>query len=238
MVQTRRKKKIKKTGKENQCQCSSGCKNKSINDSPFCYFHRDNCMRASPLSGYEPEYDPEFWNNNYKIRETHNCFAYAYNVIDKKQIEKCTKENCDIPYPQPGSASGSPKFKSSKIKTCPDMIMRNFGDNPIIKMAKFTDKCPAGTSKIALIVDEDEDYHYLRQDKNKLWSHKPGGRNVTNLDASGKLIYDPSLADFNYKSKNNDGHLNYDTFCSYLCVPRLRPIRMKVGGGARKTRKT
>ena len=103
-------------------------------------------------------------------------------------------------------------------------------------MTTFTEKCPVGTSKIALIVDENEDYHFLRQDSNGLYSHKPGSRNVTNIDASGKLIYDPALADYNYK-KNANGYLNYDTFCSYMCVPRTTPVRVKVGGKRNKTRK-
>ena len=69
----------------------------------------------------------------------------------------------------------------------------------------------------------------MRQDSNGLWSHKPGARNVTNRDASGKRIYDPALADYNYK-KNADGYLDYDIFCSYICVPRITPVRVKVGG--------
>ena len=149
-------------------------------------------------------------------------------------MAKCNNENCDVPFHQPGMVSGYPRFKSSKPKTCPNMMARILGDNPKVQMTRFEDKCPAGTSKIALIVDGDEDYHFLRQDSNGYWSHKPGGRKVTNLDASNKLIYDPALADFNYK--NDGGHLNYDMFCSYMCVPRIVPVSLKTGGGkAKKT---
>ena len=88
---------------------------------------------------------------------------------------------------------------------------------------------------IKIVYAENEDYHFLRQDSNKFWSHKPGARKVTNLDASKKLIYDPALADYNYK-KNANGYLNYDTFCSYMCVPRITPVRVKTGG-RRKTKK-
>ena len=225
-----RKFEVQKTGHKHQCQCTSTCKNRVIDNAYFCEDHKNSCPRVGSLSGYEPDYNPSFWNNNFKIKETHNCFAYAYNINDQKQILKCKNKNCDIPFHQPGSASGYARFKSSNPKTCPNMMIRNFGDNPNIKMARFTDKCPPGTSKIALIVDEDEDYHYLRQDSNGLWSHKPGARNVTNRDASGKRIYDPALADYNYK-KNANGYLNYDLFCSYMCVPRITPVRAKVGGG-------
>ena len=111
------------------------------------------------------------------------------------------------------------------------MMARLFGDNPQINMARFEDKCPAGASKIALIVDENEDYHFLRQDSNKYWSHKPGARKVTNRDASGRLIYDPALANYNYIDKN--GRLNYDIFCSYMCIPRTSIVKMKSGGGSK-----
>jgi len=229
---TRKIKDVQKTGSKTQCQCSVTCKNHTHKHNALCENHMKKCQRKSPLSGYEPDYDPKFWNDNFKIKETHNCFAYAFNINDKDQIQKCKDKNCNIPFHQPGRGSGYEKFHSSKPKTCPNMISRMFGDNPNITMAKFTDKCPTGTSKIALIVDEDEDYHYLRQDSNGYWSHKPGARKVTNKDAAGKLIYDPALANYNYKN-NNNGYLDYDTFCSYLCVPRVTPVRLKVGGGKR-----
>lgn len=229
------KKVLQKTGKKNQCQCSESCKNSAMSNSPFCSVHQKECERTSPLSGYEPDYDPEFWNNKYNIKETHNCFAYAFNVNDPEQMSKCKDKNCNIPFHQPGMASGYEKFKSEKIKTCPNMSARLFGDNYNVKMTTFKDKCPVGTSKIALIVDEDEDYHFLRQDSNKMWSHKPGARKVTDLDASGKKIYDPALADYNYK-KTENGYLNYDNFCGYMCVPRITPVRIK-SGGRNNTRK-
>lgn len=222
------RKRLQKTGQKTQCQCSSSCKNKTMKHSAFCSKHKHKCMRKSPLSGYEPDYDPNFWNNQYPIKETHNCFAYAFNVNDPKQMSKCKKRDCNVPFHQPGMASGYPKFKSSKPKTCPNMMARLLGDNPDIQMTTFEDKCPVGTSKIGLIIDENEDYHFLRQDSNGYWSHKPGGRKVTNVDAFSKPIYDPALADYNYKSK--DSYLNYDTFCSYMCVPRITPVRIKVGG--------
>ena len=230
---TRKKKLVKKdfhhTGNKNQCQCISTCKRKATINSPFCELHQEQCPRKSPLSGYEPDYAPNFWNSQYKIKETHNCFAYAFNINDPSQIEKCKDKTCDIPFHQPGIAAGYKKFQTDKPKTCPNIVARLFGDNPNIQMCTFQAKCPVGSSKIALIVDENEDYHFLRQDSNMLWSHKPGARKVTNRDATHKLIYDPALANYNYK--NSNGYLNYDTFCSYLCVPRISPVKLKVGGG-------
>jgi hypothetical protein len=108
------------------------------------------------------------------------------------------------------------------------MIARLLGDNPGLKMTTFETKCPAHTSKIALVVDPDEDYHFYRQDKNRYWSHKPGGTAVTNKDASSRFIYDPALAARNYT--DNDSTLDYDTFCGYFCLARDKPLHIKIGG--------
>lgn len=155
------------------------------------------------------------------------------NVHDPKQFTACLEsKNCNVPFHQPGSASGHPRFSTQKFKTCSDMVGRLLGDNPTMKVSTFTGKCPARTSKIALVVDADEDYHFFRQDSNGMWSHKPGGTPVTNVDADGRTIYDPKLANRNYDQKGSK--LNYDVFCSYMCVPRDRPLYLKVGGARRR----
>jgi hypothetical protein len=188
------------------------------------------------MSGWEPKYDPEHWNKYMPLRETHNCFSYAFNVNDEKQVGRCKgKKRCDTPFHQPGAAAGFKGFSSKRPKTCPNMIARILGDNPNVQMTTFEDKCPTNSSKIALVVDESEDYHFFRQDSNGYWSHKPGARRVTNLDASGHKIWNPRLADLNYN--NGQGYLNYDIFCGYMCAPRTTPVFMRAAGGGAKTRK-
>ena len=110
------------------------------------------------------------------------------------------------------------------------------GDNPSVVMREFEQRCPAGTSKIALVIDQSDDYHFLRQDKSGYWSQKSGARPVTDLDAGHHQIWDPQLADANFS--NHEGVLNYDVFCGYLCVPRKKPLFMHVGGkrGVTRTR--
>ena len=191
------------------------------------------------MTGAEPAYDPELWNSRMEYRETHNCFSYAMNAYDPKQIARCRgKEECNAPFHQPGSASGHGGFEDKRPKTCPNLFVRTRGDNPSIQPTTFTKQCPAGFSKIALIIDESDDYHYLRQDSNGYWSHKPGARSVTNVDAAGHPIWDPKLAHYNY-TKDGTSTLNYDVWCSYMCVPRNRPLFLRVaGGGTRRQRPT
>lgn len=144
---------------------------------------------------------------------------YALNILDPKQIYKClTSKNCNLPFHQPGLVAGFLGFDADRPKTCPEMIARILGDNPSIKESAFEQVCPKGSSKIALVVDEDQDYHFLRQDSDGWWSQKGGAKPVTKLDAGGHPIWDPQLADNNWT--NSHGVLNYDVFCGYLCVPR------------------
>jgi hypothetical protein len=144
---------------------------------------------------------------------------YALNILDPKQIVRCRmSEDCDLPFHQPGLVAGFMGFQGNRPKTCPEMIARIVGDNPSIRPSSFEQKCPRGTSKIALVVDEDQDYHFLRQDSDGWWSQKGGAKPVTKMDAGNHPIWDPELADNNWT--NASGVLNYDVFCGYLCVPR------------------
>ena len=196
----------------------------------------------SPMSGAEPIRDLDAWNKNKSLKETHNCFTYSMNVVDTKLIKKCNETaNCNVGFHQPGYASGYGHFPEKRRKGCIDMVSRMWGDNPDVRAIKFHQRCPEGTSKIALIVDPKRDYHFLRQDKvdnqeeNGTWSHKPGSMDVTTKDASGRPILRPDRALFVYKDSKDS--LEYTKFCGYYCVPRGKPLYLmsnaRVEGGAK-----
>ena len=209
---------------QGRCQCDPNCKNPPLDNSPFCAEHMNFCPRKSPMSGYEPNFDPDLYNKHEGVKNAQNCFAYAFDY--RRLPKNCTKESCSIPFPQPGLKSGYPKWSKVKGKRCPDLTARLLGDVPDLKLKSFEDQCPKKYSKIALVVDEDEDYHFYRQDSNGYWSHKPGATDVTHIDGTGRPIYDPQLASRKYPSSG----LHYDEFCSYLCVPRRRRLTLKRGG--------
>jgi hypothetical protein len=211
-----------------RCQCMSTCPNPPLPKQAFCAEHIKSCPRQAPLSGAEPRYEPWKWNTS-KVQKTHNCFSYAFNIFDIKQLEACEKDPlCDVPFHQPGSVSGYPAFNDTDPKTCPNMIARIMGDNITVTPSAFELRCPKGSSKIALVVDEDQDYHFLRQDSNGYFSQKSGEMPVTNLDSLGHKIFDVALA--NHDFRHTKSTLNYDRFCGYFCVPRNRPLYAKVGG--------
>ena len=84
------------------------------------------------------------------------------------------------------------------------MIKSIMDDNKNIKLSSFYKRCPKKYYKGVVVVDsKNPTYHFLRQDNNLFWSHKPGTTPVTNKDASGRLIAVPHLSDMNY-SKNQE----------------------------------
>lgn len=217
-----------------RCQCNENCKEVPLTNSSFCKKHQ-KCGALSPLTGYEPSYNPQKFNKTRRVRESHNCFAYAFDYIELPDQTKCDEKKCDVPFHQPGYASGYPKWSEIRTKRCPELLARLRGDIPgLIAPVKFQEKCPSGSSKVAVIkTKKNTDYHFARQDKNGFWSHKPGGTEVTNLDASDRPIARPDLADWDYTKKGSD--LNYEIFCAYMCVPKNKKLYFKRGG--RKTRR-
>jgi hypothetical protein len=198
----------------------------------FCAYHAEKgCPIKSPLTGAEPAYEPESYNNDKAIRHSHNCYAYAMNVKDAAKIKEC-REKGQCRFHVPGKEKGHPDFSGQMGKTCSDVIGRTMGSEPRGYLVNFATQCKKGYSKIAAVVDRRRDLHYYRQDSNGWWSHKPGGTPVTNLDADGRPIYDPKLANRNYDGSGSK--LNYDIFCSYMCVPRDRPLYLKIGGNRRR----
>ena len=40
-----------------------------------------------------PMYEPNKWNSNKYVKKSHNCYAYALNLIDSKQTKHCKQLN-------------------------------------------------------------------------------------------------------------------------------------------------
>jgi hypothetical protein len=167
----------------------------------------------------------DVWNSKKPLKESHNCFAYAMNGIDPNLVKECKDDkDCNVGFHQPGYAAGFGKFSDQNEKGCGDMVSRLWGDNPKIRASSFVERCPYQTSKIALIVDPKRDYHFLRQDPDGYWSHKPGAMDVTRLDATDRPILRPDRATFIYTKHKEP--LTYTKFCGYFCVPRMNPVHM------------
>ena len=213
------------------CQCDPTCTLPPLTGSPFCKKHQHNCGRMAPLSEYEPDYNPSKYNKHPGLKSSQNCFAYAFHhtILPKN----CTNDSCNASFHQPGIKSGHRHWSEVNGKRCPDLLGRLLGDVPSIRLSTFTNRCPKNMTKAAVVTDENEDYHFYRQDSNGYWSHKPGSTDVTNKDATGRFIYDPALAARYYEKSG----LDYKNFCGYFCLPAKKHIKLQRAGSRRKKSK-
>ncbi len=159
-----------------------------------------------PTSGFEHAFEPALWNDGGLIQNSTNCYAYMLN------------RPWGFPAGhklQPGELHGNPLSSASDVNAFriielvrQDAIFEGF----IFEDAPPDQACPAGTYKVALVVDPGVDYHWYRQNPDGTWSGKGGHGAATDLDASGNVITDPRTADRNY------GFINYYEFGGFFCV--------------------
>lgn len=157
--------------------------------------------KLSPLSGSEHDYEPDLWNLDDKIRNSHNCYTYATSKITKGLRSKA----------QPGYASGFHHIGRDEFD-CKSFYKRLRKDSPGAHLAQFDKSCIPGFYKVFLALDPGNDYHWWKMDSDGYWSHKPGSTNVTNLDASQKRIGNPLTSNRKFV------HRNYYKPCFFACV--------------------
>jgi hypothetical protein len=151
------------------------CQKLAINNTDFCEKHQD-CGKfiGNFLNSYELPYEPELWNGNSDLKNSHNCYTYFLNNHIRPVSDKCkqyTKKNqqskCGKLKPQPGDFSELLKNGSLQMKerqyTCPAMVKKVISDNPSITETQYYDKCPPGSYKGSVVVDPGNTYHFYRQ---------------------------------------------------------------------------
>lgn len=156
----------------------------------------------------KPTYTPDNWNDNDKIQKNNNCYSYAFMDLDEKRSHRMGV----------GEEHGLGKIKKENYN-CATFEKNMIQERDGIEITTNDEKCPCGSYKIALFLDsndaDNKDFHFYRQDKNDQWSHKIGGTEATNLDASGNVINDIEAADKDYINYKKD----YNETCGYYCVP-------------------
>lgn len=183
----------------------------------------------SPLSGDDPPFDPARWNDKKKIRKTHNCYAYVFDIINENFDRK----------PQPGYYSGYDHMSNDEIRSCDKLMERVKSDNPSVISSTFDKKCPKGYRKgyVAVDTSDNPDYHFYRLDKDGTWSHKPGSTRARMENFDGKVILRPDKA-----RRESESHY-YDRSCGYFCFnPKEgnisnKPNHPKKGGRRKLLRK-
>lgn len=169
-------------------------------------------------------FNPEFWNDKDAI-ELANCYAHAMNVNVQTPRARL----------QPGEIGQVPVDIRQPILQVANNLIRaveqdiSTGMGRIVKLRSCTDDdIPQGEEyKVAFVVAPEAsnanrifDYHWYRENKNGVWSHKPGLTDATTEDNSKKTINadnKPEQCDRNYNR-----NLNYSIFCGYYMVTYSR----------------
>jgi len=155
-----------------------------------------------------PRWEPHVWAG--AVQTSTNCYAYACNDPNGHPQGK----------PQPGQAGGywgwvawdehrRPQMTDASVRLAvmvDDQTRHNRRLGQLIPLIRLrNDPVPdsvvnvPGHYLIALVTDQGgRDYHWLRQDDDGMWSHKPGSDPVTNVDGSNAPISDPRTCNLNY----------------------------------------
>ena len=183
-----------------------------------------------PLSGYELDYNPTYWNddtileydkdlNQLYFRSYYNCYNYALDTISYHFMQPGRGTNDDITL--------------YEIIDIDILLSKIYSDSEecgftFIPVSRY-EICPIGTYKVALVIDNentsgsflkpDYDYHWYRQNSDGTWSHKPGQGKVINTEhihLDGDAIIDPKTC-----SRYVNYLYNYNVFVGYFAVSPL-----------------
>ena len=156
-----------------------------------------NTPIRGPDNATEVRYDPKHDDEGCFIlmQGENNCYNYGTDVLTNT-------------FAQPGRGSGvCPRTKRPCIpNTCDDVRKAAASDGLVFAGRKLPTKLPSIGHYVSLHIWPETNFHWLRQDANLTWSHKPGGSPVRNVDNDGNIITDPSKANVS----------PWSTHCGYL----------------------
>ncbi len=139
-----------------------------------------------------------FVTNAYSTNTPTNTFAQPGRYSGRPILGKITCEKVKRAAMSDGLIPCLPKRRSKgdEESSAPDLL------------AKATD---VTGHLVAMVVAPGVDYHWLRLDDNRRWSHKPGQTAVTDKDNRGRKILDPKQWEKYQKM--------YTHFCGHFFVP-------------------
>jgi hypothetical protein len=103
--------------------------------------NKNDMNGLSPLSGYEPTYNPKYWNDNKNIKNNNNCYSYSVN-----------NKNHQFGKPQPGYFARFNHIKDNQYK-CVSFFKRILNDIPSVYLTSFKQKCKNGFHKAFFAID-------------------------------------------------------------------------------------
>mmetsp|Transcript_16831 Transcript_16831/g.36201 ORF Transcript_16831/g.36201 Transcript_16831/m.36201 type:complete len:342 (-) Transcript_16831:366-1391(-) len=168
-----------------------------------------NCSATivGPDDPTKVKYDPQHDDSGCFVKEqdNNNCYDYANDIVTNT-------------FAQPGRGSGvcPPHTRPCVPNTCEDVKKAAVSDGLTWVGTELPSSLPAHGHYVSLHIWPKTNFHWLRMDGDKMWSHKPGGSAVRNVDNDGKTIHDPAKADVSPWSQH----------CGYmLAVPSKSNIK-------------
>lgn len=145
---------------------------------------------TSPIRGSNDpkavKFDPQQDDQGCFVTEqaNNNCYDYANDIVTNT-------------FAQPGRGSGvcPPNTRPCVPNTCDDIKKAAVSDGLVWVGTTLPKTLPAEGHYVSLHIWPETNFHWLRMDANSMWSHKPGGSAVRNVDNNGKTISDPAQAD-------------------------------------------
>lgn len=159
----------------------------------------------SKVTGFNPAGDCKGNFMSYRFQPNNNCYNYACNIATNS-------------FALPGRRHGEPLFAKNRRLT-PDSVIGAAKADGLIELGRVGTKLPevlgilrkkqkrglADGHLVALLISVANskirwrgDFHFVRCDgpSGRTWSQKDGPDQVTNFDFSGKVIKDPSTANW------------------------------------------
>lgn len=161
----------------------------------------DNALQTN-ANCVAPVYEPQKWNSNDDIQYMDNCYNYANNQLT-------------YTYAQPGRASGAAVLAPYTVDEVRTAALNDQLTLVGYQLPDNNYSCPGGGTLLFMTVDPDaeSDYHWYRLDKAAgKWTHKIGGGEASDRDASNNLIANPLTANRNY------GQYNYTDNGGFYCT--------------------
>lgn len=170
-------------------------------------------------------YEPELWNCK-PAQQSANCYQYMLNELDEKRINDCYKTLKNTNKKDCGQIGlGCPDDDCNDIENQCERykyIVKNNRFNRDIKILdNFYEQCPSGYYKGAIffapLENQNDGYHFMRQDNDGFWSHKYSYGEATDRDLQNEKISDPNYAylDYNY---DPDKWWNFNKLCGTFCI--------------------
>lgn len=193
------------------------------------YFYKYDGSNILPLSGYELDYNPGYWNETivgynspndprYLYEDT-NCYSYAFNATKNEYRNLQPGKSIDDPIYRYDEAYANQEYNQKYLDNLIRLLKADSEEyNYTFILVSRYEICPIGTYKIALVADISlpyRDFHFYRQDSNGYWSHKQGNGEVINVDGINERITDPKEC---IRIHPDNPALNYEVFIGFYAV--------------------